>query len=282
MFLNNYNEFIFFISLLKLEKIAFMKKISFFVFILIGFMACQPKDKQAPLIFLKGDNPYIVSLGKFFKDPGATVEDNKDKDITNKLIMTHNVEINGPANGDGTTKRTGTYTVTYTCKDAAGNTGTATRTVIVKNDVEQYATRYELTVNATNASIVKDTVVSSIDLSVDATTNMKLWFPKMGAKQGFRIYGMISWESDNYYHITIPDQKVPFFENNVRYLYGVTNANSTQFIQDSKIIDSIDPSFDIKYYLYKYKYSPYGTVTWNDSLWEVIKNDVVIDHYERF
>lgn len=149
MFLNNYNEFIFFISLLNLEKISFMKKISFFAFILIGLMACQPKDKQAPLIFLKGDNPYTVG-------------------------------------------------------------------------------------------------------------------------------------SDNYYHITIPDQKVPFFENNVRYLYGVTNANSTQFIQESKIIDSIDPNFNVKYYLNKYKYSPYGTVTWNDSLWEVIKNDVVVDHYERF
>ena len=261
-----------------------MKKISLFALIVVSLMACQPKDKQAPLIFLKGDNPMIVSLGKYFKDPGATADDNKDKDISNKLTMTHNVQINGPANGDGTTKRTGTYTVTYTCKDAAGNTGTATRTVIVKNDAEQYATRYELRVNATNGSIVRDTIIGSIDLSVDNTTNLKLWFPKMGAKQGFRIYGMISWNNaDNYYHITIPDQKIPFFENNVRYLYGITNANSTQFIQDSKILDSIDPSFNVKYYLYKYKYSPnYGTVTWNDSLWEVIKNDVVIDHYERF
>ena len=260
-----------------------MKKISFFAVILTSLLACQPKDKQAPLIFLKGDNPYIISLGKFFKDPRATADDNKDKDITNKLTMTHNVQINGPANGDGTTKRTGTYTVTYTCKDAAGNSATATRTVIVKNDAEQYATRYELTVNATNASIVKDTIVSSIDLTVDATTNMKLWFPKMSAKQGFRIYGMIAWANDNYYHITIPDQKIAFFENSVRYLYGITNANSNQFIQDSKITDSIDPSFDVKYYLYLYRYSPTnGTVQWNDSLWEVIKNDVVTDHYERF
>jgi len=260
-----------------------MKKISFVGLIIISIVACQTKDKQAPLIFLKGDNPMTVSLGKYFKDPGAVAEDNKDKDITNKLTMTHDVQINGPANGDGTTKRVGTYHVIYTCKDAAGNTGTATRTVIVKNDAEQYATRYELRVNASNESIVKDTIVSSIDLSVDNTTNFKLWFPKIGAKQGFRVYGMIAWDSsDNYYHITIPDQKTPFFENNVRYLYGITNENSTQFISDSKILDSIDPNFEVKYYLYKYKYSPYGTVTWNDSTWEVIKNDIVIDHYERF
>ncbi len=259
-----------------------MKIFGIFVVISFFLFACQPKDKQAPIIILKGDNPYIVSLNAWFKDPGATAEDNKDKDITAKIVMTHNVDINGPSNGEGQTKKAGTYTVTYTCKDNAGNTATATRTVIVKNDAEQYATRYECTVNAQNQSIVRDSIIVAIDISVDVSTNNKIWFPKLGGKTGLRIYGLIQWDStDNYYHVNIPDQKIPMWENNVRYLYGVMGE-----LNNSKVLDSIDPKIQVKYYLTKYRKSPTGTVIWPpqypDSLWEVLKNDVVIDTYDRF
>jgi hypothetical protein len=259
-----------------------MKKISLFTFVLIVLVSCQPKDTQAPLIFLKGDNPMRVSLGKWFKDPGATAEDNKDKDITAKLTMTHNVDINGPTNGEGTARRVGSYTVTYTCKDAAGNVGTATRAVNIVNDVQQYATRYEFHVTTTNHSIVHDTTIASIDLTVDNSTNMKMWFPKLGGKTGLRIYGMVAWDTtDHYYHINLPDQKIPLYEGTTRYLFGVQGI-----VAQSKILDSIDPSIDVKYYLTKYRQSTNGTVIWPigypDSLWEVLKDDVVLDHYERY
>ncbi len=252
------------------------------VSLLIFLSSCEPKDKQPPLIFLKGNNPHIVSLNAWFKDPGATAEDNKDRDVTSKLTLTHNVDINGPANGEGTTKKAGTYTVTYTCKDNAGNVATKTRTVKVVNDAEKYQTRYELIVQAQNQSIVQNATYPSVDLTVDAATNMKIWFPKLGGKQGLRIYGNIQWNNTtNYYHVNIPDQKIPMWENNVRYLYGVMGITA-----DSKILDSIDPKIQVKYYLTKYRKSPQGTVIWPpqypDSLWEVLKNDVVIDTYDRF
>jgi|YNPMSStandDraft_2_1061718.scaffolds.fasta_scaffold04867_3 hypothetical protein len=262
--------------------IIIMKKIALISLSSVLLFACQPKDKQPPLIFLKGNNPYIVSLNSWFKDPGANAEDNKDKDITSKIVMTHNVDINGPTNGEGTTKKAGTYTVTYTCKDNAGNVATKTRTVIVKNDAAHYATRYECIVDAQAQNIVRDTVIASIDLTVDATTNMKIWFPKLGGKTGLRIYGQIQWNNNtNYYHVNIPDQKIPMWENNTRYLYGVMGI-----LNDSKILDSIDPKIEVKYHLTKYRKSPQGTVIWPpqypDSLWEVLKNDVVIDKYDRF
>lgn len=260
-----------------------MKRISLFALILTGLMACQPKDKQAPLIFLKGDNPMKVSLNSNFKEPGATADDNKDGDITNKLTMTHDVSINGPTNGEGTTKDTGTFHVIWTCKDAAGNTGTATRTVIVANDAAVYSTRYEFSTNAITGNIFIDTTIASINLTVDSRTNMKIWFPKMAGRT-FRTYGMIQWDStDNYYHIKIPKQYYRRDENSVKFLYLFSNEDLTNFVSDSKILDSIDPSFDVKYKLYKYKYNNgYGTVSYNDSMWDIYKDDALIDHYERY
>ena len=55
---------------------------------------------------------------------GATATDDKDGDLTSKIETTGKVD----------TKKAGTYKITYTVKDAAGNTSTATRTVIVKEN----------------------------------------------------------------------------------------------------------------------------------------------------
>lgn len=55
---------------------------------------------------------------------GATATDDRDGDLTSKIETTGKVD----------TKKAGTYKITYTVKDAAGNTATATRTVIVKED----------------------------------------------------------------------------------------------------------------------------------------------------
>lgn len=261
-----------------------MKKISLLGLILIVLQACQTKDKQPPFIFLIGDNPMTVSLNKNFKDPGAYADDNRDKDITNKLTMTHNVPINGPANGEGTTKDTGTFYSIWTCKDAAGNVGTATRTIHVVNDARVYQTKYELTVNATIGNIFHDTTLASVDLTVDSRTNMKIWFPKMAGKTTFRAYGMIAFDTtDNYYHITIPKQYHRRDENNVKYLYLFANEDLASLINESKILDTITPLIDLKYKVYKYRYNQgIGTVLYNDTLWDVYQDDVIHDHYIRY
>jgi len=56
--------------------IIIMKKIALISLSSVLLFACQPKDKQPPLIFLKGNNPYIVSLNSWFKDPGANAGHN--------------------------------------------------------------------------------------------------------------------------------------------------------------------------------------------------------------
>lgn len=55
---------------------------------------------------------------------GATAKDDRDGDLTSKIETTGKVD----------TKKAGTYKITYTVKDSAGNVATASRTVIVKEE----------------------------------------------------------------------------------------------------------------------------------------------------
>ena len=80
-------------------------------------------DTQAPVITLLGDNPINVNQGTTYNDPGATASDNVDGNISSNIVVTNTVD----------TTTAGTYTVTYTVTDAAGNQGSAIRTVNVIN-----------------------------------------------------------------------------------------------------------------------------------------------------
>jgi hypothetical protein len=69
-----------------------------------------------------GDNPLYINQGDTYTDPGATASDNVDGDISANITATSIVD----------TSAAGTYTVTYTVSDAAGNTATpVVRTVNV-------------------------------------------------------------------------------------------------------------------------------------------------------
>ncbi len=78
-------------------------------------------DTTAPVITLSGANPVDVDLGTTYNDAGATATDANDGDLTASITVSSNVDTN----------TVGTYTVTYTVSDAAGNQATETRTVNV-------------------------------------------------------------------------------------------------------------------------------------------------------
>jgi hypothetical protein len=92
---------------------------------------CKKDDTTAPTISLTGGDQ-TVSLGSTYSEPGYTANDDEDGDITSS------VTVSGTVN----TGQTGTYPITYTVSDAAGNSTTETRTVTVKNDADAFGGTY--------------------------------------------------------------------------------------------------------------------------------------------
>ena len=74
-----------------------------------------PADTTAPVITVTGDNPATVEINSDYTDAGATSDGGETVS----------------ASGEVDTGTVGEYTITYSATDAAGNTGTATRTVNV-------------------------------------------------------------------------------------------------------------------------------------------------------
>ena len=79
-------------------------------------------DTTLPVIVLNGSNPLTLKVGETYTELGAKATDDKDGDISSKILTTGTVN----------TAVVGTYTITYTVSDASGNTVTTTRTIKVE------------------------------------------------------------------------------------------------------------------------------------------------------
>jgi len=107
-----------------MKKFIYTAATATFVSCVLLFTSCKKNDTTAPVITVTGGTTVYSSLNATYTDPGATATDDTDGDLTSKIT------VSGTVNKD----LTGNYTLTYTATDAAGNVGTATRTVIVRND----------------------------------------------------------------------------------------------------------------------------------------------------
>ena len=87
----------------------------------------KPQDTEKPVITLNGDAKVILKVGEKYVEKGAKATDNVDGDLTSKIVTTGTVD----------TSKEGTYTITYTVSDSAGNKATATRTVVVEKKENQ-------------------------------------------------------------------------------------------------------------------------------------------------
>lgn len=131
------------------------------------FTGCKKDDTEAPEITLIGADPYNLALNTTYSDPGATAEDNEDGEVT--------VSVDASAvNKD----KAGSYEVVYTAVDAAGNEGTATRTVVVANQTttSAWTGSYSIlivTPGQTNYTYTDGAIISS-------TLNNHLSFNKFG------------------------------------------------------------------------------------------------------
>lgn len=120
-----------------------MKKNILFMLAIAGlassiiYTGCKDdEDSEAPVITITGDAAKTVSLNGSYTDEGATAYDETDGEVT----VTSDASSTNPDMNNA-----GVYTITYTATDAAGNVGTATRTVTVRNDAYDLAGSYGTT-----------------------------------------------------------------------------------------------------------------------------------------
>ena len=86
----------------------------------VGFQPVQP-DTANPELELFGGASVTREAGQAWAEPGAAGHDARDGNVTASVTVTGTVDMN----------TTGTYILTYSVADAAGNTATANRTVTV-------------------------------------------------------------------------------------------------------------------------------------------------------
>ena len=86
----------------------------------VGFQAVQ-SDTANPELELFGGAAITREAGQAWAEPGVEAHDARDGNLTANVTVTGTVDVNS----------TGTYVLTYSVADAAGNTATATRTVTV-------------------------------------------------------------------------------------------------------------------------------------------------------
>ena len=78
-------------------------------------------DTTPPVITLRGDSSVTLEVRTIYIDPGATALDDVDGDISDQIVRRSNLDVSKP----------GTYSITYTVMDSAGNEAVSTRTVHV-------------------------------------------------------------------------------------------------------------------------------------------------------
>jgi hypothetical protein len=78
-------------------------------------------DRTAPKLTILGETRVSIPAGSQYVDQGAVAEDDIEGDITQQIVVSGNVNAS----------TVGTYTITYSVSDRAGNASSATRTVEV-------------------------------------------------------------------------------------------------------------------------------------------------------
>ena len=115
-----------------------------------------PPDTVFPVITILGDNPASVELGSTYTDAGATSDGGETVS----------------SSGSVDTNTVGTYTITYSASDAAGNTSTATRTVNVVDTTLPVITSSDTFVadeNQTAIGTVTATDLQTVTFAVSGT-----------------------------------------------------------------------------------------------------------------
>lgn len=89
-----------------------------------SFMITVTALADGPVITLNGADAISIDINRPFADPGAMASDPQDGDLTSEITVDNPVNINAA----------GTYTITYSVSDTAGNMAQAQRSVTVRSN----------------------------------------------------------------------------------------------------------------------------------------------------
>jgi hypothetical protein len=121
-----------------------------------------------PVITMLGDNPIRVPIGGDFVDPGATAIDAIDGTDPVVTYINGVEQVVSSATIDSSSPTT--YTITYKSTDSAGNTGTATRSVIIGNPSSSTNPTPQITPTPTST----DTTPPVVTLNGDAALQINV------------------------------------------------------------------------------------------------------------
>lgn len=138
-----------------MKKNIVLLSIALLSIIAISFSGCSKDDATSPVVTLSGNSSVDVPLNSTYTDAGATASD----DVDGTLTVTSDESTTNP-----NVNRAGTYTITYTASDKAGNVGSATRVVRVYNEAERFEGNYNNCVD-TCASSPSSPFNSTVTLS---------------------------------------------------------------------------------------------------------------------
>ncbi|HRH67509.1 MAG TPA: DUF5011 domain-containing protein [Bacteroidia bacterium] len=133
----------------------------------------KDEDTTAPSINI-GNQTITISLpavaggNSAFVDPGYTATDDEDGTLTSSVTVSGSVDPN----------RKGTYTLTYTVSDKAGNSTSVNRTVNVINDAEAFSGAYN---NSVDTCLVSPPSAFNATVTTSDTVNNLVKINNFGA-----------------------------------------------------------------------------------------------------
>ena len=125
-------------------------------------------DKVAPKITVVDPNKYYIEAGDEYVEKGYSAWDAVDKDVTHLVKITYRFQATGKNWEDPDTldtKKVGTYKITYTAYDKAGNSSKASRVVAIKD-----TTAPEINLNGEEIVNIKEND-SYVDEGITVTDN---------------------------------------------------------------------------------------------------------------
>ena len=137
----------------------------------LGLFSCGKKDTTPPVVTLQGESNIHLILNTIYNDPGAEAEDVVDGSLS--------VLVDGEVNPDFE----GTYTLTYSAYDEAGNRGSATRWVHVLNAASYLKGNFTTSYTSTSGN---GSYTSTI--STSTTQNQRIWIEGFGVLENAVVF----------------------------------------------------------------------------------------------